>query len=85
MMLLSADETIRSFEQAMLVCHCNGVSDRAIRKAVRKGAKSTNDVGMRTGAGSCCGGCLDTVNEIIRSEADKAPASGLIVLPVVPS
>ena len=71
----------------MLVCQCNGVSDRAIRKAVRKGASKASDVGMRTGAGTCCGGCLDTVKEIIRSETarshDKASATELISLPVI--
>jgi bacterioferritin-associated ferredoxin len=71
----------------MLVCHCNGVSDRAIRKAVRKGASSATEVGMRTGAGTCCGGCLDSVNAIIRAEAgssrDRADASDIVTLPVV--
>ena len=71
----------------MLVCHCNGVSERAIRKAVRKGAANASEVGMRTGAGTCCGGCLDTVNDIIRKEAgsahDKAAPTDLVALPVV--
>jgi nitrite reductase (NADH) large subunit len=71
----------------MLVCHCNGVSDRAIRKAVRKGANSASDVGMRTGAGTCCGGCLDNVNAIIRAENgsahDRAGPSEIIALPIL--
>lgn len=83
------ENDLRSFEHAMLVCHCNGVSDRAIRKAVRKGASNSSDVGMRTGAGTCCGGCLDTVNAIIRAESgsahDKAGSSELIALPVISS
>lgn len=73
----------------MLVCHCNGVSDRAIRKAVRKGASNASDVGMRTGAGTCCGGCVDTVNEIIRAEAsssrEKTAVADIISLPVISS
>ncbi len=73
----------------MLVCHCNGVSDRAIRKAVRKGASSASEVGMRTGAATCCGGCLDTVQDIIRAESDsghdRAAASDWIALPVISS
>jgi len=73
----------------MLVCHCNGVSDRAIRKAVRKGASSATEVGMRTGAGTCCGGCLDSVNAIIRAEAgsnrDRADATEIVTLPVLPA
>ena len=73
----------------MLVCHCNAISDRAIRKAVRKGASNASEVGMRTGAGVGCGGCLDSVNGIIRAESgsarDKASPSDLIALPVVSS
>ena len=45
--------------------------------------------GMRTGAATCWGGCLDTVNEIIRAESSsshhKALASDLIALPVISS
>ena len=71
----------------MMVCQCNGVSDRAIRKAVRKGASKPSEVGMRTGAGTCCGGCLDTVKEIIRTESarahEKAAATELVSLRVI--
>ena len=71
----------------MLVCHCNGVSDRAIRKAIRKGARSATEIGMRTGAGTCCGGCLGTVNELLRSEAssarDRATPPEIVALPVI--
>ena len=73
----------------MLVCQCNGVSDRAIRKAVRKGATNVSQVGSRTGAATCCGGCLDSVKAIIRSESGRTEnrsATGAIVrLPVVSS
>ena len=76
-------------ESAMLVCQCNGVSDRAIRKAVRKGAKSVSQVGSRTGAATCCGGCLDSVKAIIRSESgrneSKSARQSAVALPVVSS
>ena len=52
----------------MLVCHCNGVSDRTIRKAVRKGAASAREVAHACGAGASCGGCADVVREIIHAE-----------------
>ena len=73
----------------MMVCQCNGVSDRAIRKAVRKGASNVSQVGMRTGAATCCGGCLDSVKAIIRSESGRAqnqsdPAD-IVRLPVISS
>ena len=53
----------------MLVCHCNGVSDRTIRKAVRNGATTARDVAHRCGAGACCGGCTDVIREIIHAES----------------
>jgi bacterioferritin-associated ferredoxin len=59
----------------MLVCHCNGISDRTIRKAVRGGATTARDVAHRTGAGACCGGCTDVVREIIHAEASAERSS----------
>jgi bacterioferritin-associated ferredoxin len=59
----------------MLVCHCNGVSDRTIRKAVRGGAITARDVAHACGAGACCGGCTDVVREIIHAEASAERAS----------
>ena len=55
----------------MLVCHCNGISDRAVRRAVRDGAVSTADVGHACGAGTCCGGCKDAIQKIIHAEASQ--------------
>lgn len=73
---------IRRFEieeNALLVCHCNGVSDRAIRRAVRDGADSLAEVGFHCGAGTCCGGCGDAIQQIIHTESSQrepsAPAS----------
>jgi bacterioferritin-associated ferredoxin len=55
----------------MIVCHCHGVSDRAIRRAVREGAADPAEVGQRCGAGTTCGGCLDTVRELVHREANR--------------
>ena len=65
----------------MLVCHCNGVSDRAIRKAVRRGAVTPREVASACGAGSCCGGCGATVRQIIHKER----AAERDTLPVLPA
>ncbi len=53
----------------MLVCHCNGISDRAIRQAVRNGAQTPGEVARDCGAGNGCGGCLRTVSRLIRNES----------------
>ncbi len=55
----------------MLVCHCNGVSDRRVRRAVREGALTVSDVGRACGAGTCCQGCSSTINRIIRVESHR--------------
>ena len=40
----------------MLVCHCNGVSDRTIRRTVRNGARTLSQVGQACGAGKANAG-----------------------------
>jgi bacterioferritin-associated ferredoxin len=49
----------------MLVCHCRGISDRQIRRAVENGATSTREVARATGAGMRCGGCRDNVKRVV--------------------
>ncbi len=53
----------------MLVCHCNGVSDRTVRRVVREGALTVSEVGRACGAGTCCQGCSSTINRIIHIES----------------
>jgi bacterioferritin-associated ferredoxin len=52
----------------MIVCHCKGVSDRAIRRAVRNGARSVHQVARSCAAGSGCGGCYSVIEEIMDQE-----------------
>ena len=67
----------------MLVCHCNGVSDRKIRKAVRKGAGSIREVAQMSGAGACCGGCRPAVRDILEDELTAREQRQLLtVVPV---
>ena len=54
----------------MLVCHCNGVSDRTIRKVVRSGAETPAQVARACGAGAGCGGCVEAVRDLIHSECE---------------
>ena len=69
----------------MLVCQCNGISDRKIRKAVRKGAENASQVSRMCGAGSTCGGCIPTIREIVRDEVrerDETPAAATQVVAI---
>jgi nitrite reductase (NADH) large subunit len=64
----------------MIICQCNGISDRAIRKAVRDGASNRNDVVRACTAGMACGGCVPAIEEIIDAEQKRVERSSLIVL-----
>jgi bacterioferritin-associated ferredoxin len=48
----------------MWVCHCKAVSDRHIRAVLDSGARDVADVGLRCGAGTGCGGCVETVRQL---------------------
>ena len=52
----------------MIICHCHGISDRAIRKAVRGGASTRREIEHSCKAGRLCGGCGPAVDEILASE-----------------
>ncbi len=58
----------------MLVCHCNGVSDRQIRRSIREGASTTGEVASSCGAGAGCGGCQQGIQRILNAEmAQREP------------
>jgi bacterioferritin-associated ferredoxin len=60
---------VRSSEvPRVIVCHCNGVSDRTIRRAVRAGAASCREIARSCNAGTFCGGCRPAISELIREE-----------------
>ncbi len=44
----------------MIVCHCFGLSDRAIREAARRGQPQLAAAG--------CGGCLPVVEALVQAE-----------------
>jgi bacterioferritin-associated ferredoxin len=58
----------------MIVCHCWGVRDRDIRRAVREGALTPRAVARSCGAGTGCGGCRVSVRELIDDERTRAEA-----------
>ena len=54
----------------MVVCHCKGISDRHVRRAVREGASSRGQVARSCGAGTVCGGCVPAIDEIVQGEIE---------------
>ena len=49
----------------MIACHCRGVNDQRIREEIANGALTLEQIAARCGAGSRCGGCGDTVRELL--------------------
>ncbi len=64
----------------MIICQCNGVSDRTIRKVIRGGASNRNEVVRACMAGRACGGCVPAIDQIIEAEQERSVRSGLTVL-----
>ncbi len=57
----------------MIVCHCFGVTDRALEKLiVEEGVRSAAAIASRTGAGSCCGPCREEVTALLYSLSPAA-------------
>ena len=59
----------------MIVCSCNGVTDRTVQATVSAGAKSCEDVGRLCGAGTGCGGCWDTIRELLEKRGCQQHAA----------
>jgi bacterioferritin-associated ferredoxin len=63
----------------VLVCHCKGISDRELERAIDAGACSPSEVTRRCGAGSVCGGCRPLIDELLEARrAEAVPAASEI-------
>lgn len=65
----------------MYVCMCFAVCDRTIRSCIARGARTVEEVGDATGAGTGCGGCQDHIDTLLTvtlapAEFDDLPATG---------
>jgi bacterioferritin-associated ferredoxin len=41
----------------VFICVCHGISDRRLREAVQRGARSFEELQAQTGVSTCCGAC----------------------------
>lgn len=71
----------------MYVCLCVGVSEGQIKQTLRAGACTVEEVMYCTGAGTRCGSCVPTIEDIVSEEAaeDAEAKSGPRRLAVVRS
>ena len=56
----------------MMVCLCEGVSERKVRKAIDHGAASVDEVTAMCRAGGRCGGCRPTIDQMVTARVAEA-------------
>ncbi len=57
----------------VIICICEGINDREIKKLVEQGHNSTKKVMKRCRAGLDCGGCKPLVDELVSELNHKNP------------
>jgi bacterioferritin-associated ferredoxin len=60
-----------------LVCLCEGVSERRVRRAVEQGAATIAEIGEECGAGTCCMSCHPTLEEVLHETQVTLPVARL--------
>lgn len=50
-----------------VICQCKNVDYLEIRKAMKAGARTIDEIKEITGAGTGCGGCVEQIEEILAS------------------
>jgi bacterioferritin-associated ferredoxin len=61
----------------MYVCVCNTVTDRDIRKALERGARSLGEVQSWLPVGGCCGCCVESAQQVVDDHLSSAVAAEL--------
>jgi len=57
----------------MIICLCEGVSDKEIRHACQSGARTMDEIRARCGVAAHCGTCQESVRKIARSCGSDHP------------
>lgn len=61
----------------MYVCVCHGITDHAIRDAVRAGANSLDDLRCRLGVATQCGMCGPVAEDLLADELARGIDNGM--------
>ena len=64
----------------MYVCICHGVTEKDIKKAVKAGAQSLQDIKQATGCATGCGTCADVALEVLQNANDNVTPDFLKIL-----
>jgi bacterioferritin-associated ferredoxin len=56
----------------MYVCICEAVTEDDVRVAIGDGARSVDEVGDRTGAGTNCGTCREHLQQLLDAARSSA-------------
>ena len=59
----------------MLVCICNGISEKDIRGAIHEGASGYKQVRDHLGVGSCCGQCVSYAKDLVKDTVSQLQLS----------
>ena len=62
----------------MIVCVCNRITEKEVREAAHKGARSPEAAYASVGCEVQCGCCLDYAQEVIDEELGKRPRLKLV-------
>lgn len=57
-----------------LLCHCLVVEEAEVRRVIRQGARSVDDIAARCEAGTGCGSCRGTIKTLLEEEAGRRRA-----------
>jgi bacterioferritin-associated ferredoxin len=57
---------------SMYVCICSAVTEREVRDAIERGARTVDAVARACCAGDDCGGCRGVIEEMIEEHAARA-------------
>jgi bacterioferritin-associated ferredoxin len=53
----------------MIVCVCNGISDRDVKTAIKNGMSSVEQLSANLGVANGCGCCRETCSDMIAEHA----------------
>ncbi len=59
----------------MLVCVCNGISDKQIDSEIANGSSNFKDIKSALGVGNCCGQCIPFAKEMVSEKITQIQAS----------